>query len=104
MNCRAAVSVVLLVLLALQILPCSYQEDPTAASSGTGSLTCRFEPLQVCDSGDSFLGALANIPVLVPGAPALFLTTEISGLIPDGAAFAPDGFKPAIDHPPQLSA
>lgn len=89
--------------MALEILPCAYQEEPTLASAGPGSLTCRIEPLQVCDQGDPFLGALANLSVLVPGAPVLILTSQVFYLVPDGASFVPEGFRPAIDHPPQLS-
>ena len=74
------------------------------AGSEPGGFACRFEPIQVCDQGDPFLGSMAGIPFLVPAAPALLLTPELVSVVPDGASFVPDGFKPPIDHPPQLSA
>lgn len=104
MNCRSACAVVLVALLTLQILPFSCRDDSNRASSEPGAFTCRFEPLQVCDHGDSFLGALAKFPVLVTGAPVLIPSTEVLCLVPDREFFAPDGFHPVIDHPPQLSA
>lgn len=104
MKCRGAVAAILLVLLAMEILPCSFQETPIGASGVPGSLTCRFEPLQVCDQGDFFLGALGDLPVLVPGIPVLVLAPTVLCLVPAGSSFMPDGFRPTIDHPPQLSA
>lgn len=92
-------------LMALETLPCAYQVAPPLATGEPGSLWCRFEPLQVCDQGDSSLvGALANLQVLVPGAPALIVTPEILRLIAESASLVNDEFKPPIDHPPQLSA
>lgn len=104
MDCRKAVAIVLLVFIALEILPGVCLDAPPLAPGVQGSFSCSIEPLQVCDSGDPLLGSLANIPVLVPGAPVLHPSPEISYLVPDGASFALDGFRPSIDHPPQLSA
>jgi hypothetical protein len=104
MNCRKAVAVVLLMFMALEILPCGYLEAPALATGALGSFACSVESLQVCDSGDSLLGALANIPVLVPGATMLILPPEIHFLVPDLTSFVPEGFCPSIDHPPQLSS
>lgn len=91
-------------LLALEIQPCVCLEAPILATGALGSFTCSIQPLQVCGHGDSLLGSLANVPVLVPGALVLMLSPEIRCLAPDGASFALDGFRPSIDHPPQLSA
>lgn len=104
MDCRKAVAVVLLMFLALEILPCAFQEEPTLTADGPRGFACSIEPLQVCDHGDSFLGALANLPVLVPGTPMLIPSPGIRYLLNDDSSFPPVGFHPAIDHPPQLSA
>lgn len=104
MNFRKAIAVVLLLLIAQGILPFAYQEVPDLSGGGPGAVSCRIEPLQVCDPGDPFFGSLAGFPVLVPGTPVLILCPEIRFFAPDFASFVPDGFHPAIDHPPQLSA
>lgn len=104
MNCRAGIAVILLALLALEILPCTYRQGPVLASGAASDLTCRIEPLQVCDHGDPYLGALADLPVLVPGGPAVPASSEVLVFVPEGTAFFADGFAPPIDHPPQLSA
>jgi hypothetical protein len=102
MNCRKALSVVLLLLVTFEILPCSFHDDSPLATGGTSGVACSIEPLQVCDQGDSPLGSLANALVLVPGDPPLILAPELLGLVVEHASFAPDGFRPSIDHPPQL--
>lgn len=104
MNCRKAVAVFLLIFLALEILPCTYLDAPTLSADGQRALACSIEPLQVCGDGDSFLSVLVHFPVVVPGTPVIILSAEVRYFVPDGASFAPDGFHPAIDHPPQLSA
>jgi hypothetical protein len=104
MNCRKAVAVVLLMFMALEILPCVCLDASAPATGESGGFMCSIGPLQVCDSGDSLLGALANIPVLVPGATILILSPAIHFLVPDLTSFVPDGFCPSIDHPPQLRA
>lgn len=104
MNFRSAVAVALLVLIVTNILPFSYHDAPRGASSSPGGVTCRFEPLQVCDSGGFFLGALADIPVLLPGTFVLVLSTSVLRFTPEGAFPAHEGFSPDIDHPPKLSA
>lgn len=98
------VAVVMLVLVALEIVPCSCLRDPTDSLSGSGTITCRFEPLQVCEDGGSFLGALANHPVLVPCALVPFASHELLGCTPEGTILLPDGFKPIVDRPPELVA
>lgn len=97
-------SVVLVALLGLEILPWGLVECAPSSPGGTSDLSFRIEPLQVCDSGDSFLSILFDVPVLLPGAPCLFPSTESLPNIQQVAAFVPDGYLPAIDHPPQLSA
>ncbi len=101
MFCRSAIACLLTAMLALEILPCVCIDDSLPALGAKGGLTCRFEPLQVCDSGDPLLGAWANLPVLVPGAPLLFLSREFLCLVPEGASTTPDGYLPVIDHPPR---
>jgi hypothetical protein len=104
MDCRRAVAVVLLMFMALEILPCSYLKEPMSATAAPDSFACSIEPLQVCEQGDPLLGSLANLPVLVPGVVFLLLSPEVRCLVPDDASVALDGFRPSIDHPPQLSA
>jgi hypothetical protein len=104
MNRRTAVAVVLLSLLALEILPCSYQEAPTAATIASGRFACCFEPLRVCDQGDPLLGSLGNLSVLVATANVVFPSFAILGSFPENAVVLPAGIKSAIDHPPELSA
>jgi hypothetical protein len=98
------VAVVLLVLVALEILPCAIVRDSADPLSCTGDVACRFEPLQTCGDGDAFLGALANHPVLLPSAIVPFTTHELLGRTPEGALLLPDGFTPNVDRPPELSA
>lgn len=104
MSCRGAVAAVLLVLLALEILPCSFQATPIGSCEAAGGLACRFEPLQVCDDGSSSLGVLAEHPVLVTGIPVLIVSPAFFGLVPEGGSFAREGVRPAVDRPPRLSA
>jgi hypothetical protein len=104
MNCRSVVAGILLILLGLEILPCSYLEPVTLSAAGSRGFACSIEPLQVCDHGDSFLGVLFDLPVLLPGPPSLFPSSETLSLVQQAVAFVPDGFLPAIDHPPQLRA
>jgi hypothetical protein len=98
------VSAVLVTLLGLQVLPWGCVECAPAVPGGDRGRICTVEPLQVCDDGDSFLGILFDLPVLLPGSPCLFPSTETLPLVQQAAAFVPDGFLPAIDHPPQLFA
>jgi hypothetical protein len=104
MNCRKVVAAVLLMFMALEILPCMCLDASAPVPGAPRSFACSIEPLQVCDSGDSLLGALANIPVLVPGATILILSPAIHFLVPDLTSFMPNGYCPSIDHPPQLCA
>lgn len=104
MKYRAAVAVLLLALLAVEILPCSFQELPSVASGVSGDFTCRFEPLQVCDNGDLFLGGLTDFPILLPAAPVLLPSETVLCLVSEGPSFQSDGFHPTIDRPPRLSS
>jgi hypothetical protein len=100
MNGRSLVAGVLLALLALEILPCACFQEPVAGL-GPGGFSCRFEPLQVCDSGDQVLGGYRDLPLLLPGPPVLLPALGTRRLEPETAPFAPDGFDPPIDHPPE---
>ena len=97
-------SVVLFALLGMEILPWGFGERVSADRGGGSECTASIEPLQVCDHGDSFLGILFDLPVLLPGAPCLFPSTEALPLVQQAAAFVSDGFHPPIDRPPRLSA
>jgi len=101
---RSFVSVTLLALLGMEILPWGFVDCVPAIAGVPSERTLCIEPLQVCDHGDSFLGVLFDLPVLLPGAPCLFSSTETLPFVQQAAAFVPDGFLAAIDHPPQLSA
>ncbi len=101
---RTAVSVLLVVLLGLEILPWGVVESVPANSGEQRERTLRIEPLQVCDHGDFFLGALFDLPVLLPGAFCLFTPTEFQPLDQLAVPLVQDGFHPAIDRPPRLSA
>lgn len=101
---RAIVAVVLVASLGLEILPWGFIECEPAVPGGKSEHAFRIEPLQVCDHGDSFVGVLFDLPVLLPGAPCLLPSSETLPLVQRAAAFAPDGYRPSIDHPPQLSA
>lgn len=101
---RVVISIVLLALLGMEILPLGVVECVPAAPGGAVERTLSIEPLQVCGHGDTFAGVLFDLPVLLPGALCLLPSTETLPLIQLAVAFAPDGFRPAIDHPPQLSA
>jgi hypothetical protein len=95
---------VLVALLGLEILPWGFVECAPAVPGEQSERAFSIEPLQVCDHGDSFVGVLFDLPVLLPGAPCLLPSTAALPLVQQVSAFVPDGFRPAIDHPPQLSA
>ena len=101
---RAFVSVAVVAFLGTAILPWGFVEFVPAVPGGPVERTLCIEPLQVCDHGDSFVGVLFDLPVLLPGAPCLFPPPEGLPSVQQAAAFVPEGFRPAIDHPPQLSA
>ena len=90
--------------LGMAILPWGVVENMHALPAGQPEPSFCIEPLQVCEPGDSFLGVLFDFPMLLPGAPCFFASTEALPRVQTAAAFVPDGFPPAIDHPPQLSA
>jgi len=101
---RVVVSVVLIASLGMKVLPWGFVEYTPAVPGGHAERALRVEPLQVCDHGDSFVGVPFDLPVLPPGAPCLLPPPEALPLVQQAAALVPDGFSPAIDHPPQLSA
>lgn len=104
MNCRCAVAAVLLVLVALDLLPCSCRETQPAISRGGWGFACSFEPLQVCCHDDSLSGTPANTPFVVPGTPAFIFVPEVRHSICDLITLLPDGFTPEIDRPPRAPA
>ena len=101
---RICVSFLLVAVLGMEVLPGGFVECVPAIPGEQSERAINIEPLQVCDHGDSFLGVLFDLPVLLPGAPCLFPSTAALPLVQQAVAFVPDGFLPAIDHPPQLSA
>ncbi len=101
---RTVVSVFLIALLGLEILPLGLVECVPAVPGGPMERTLCIEPLQVCNHGDSFVGVPFDLPVLLPGSPCLFPPPEGRPSVLLADAFVADGFHPAIDHPPQLSA
>jgi hypothetical protein len=101
---RALGAVVLIASLGLEILPWGFVECAPAIPGEQGDRAFSIEPLQVCDHGDSFVGVLFDLPVLLPGAPCLFPSPQALPFVQQAAPFVPDGFRPAIDHPPQLPA
>jgi hypothetical protein len=98
------VSVFLIALLGMGILPWGLVEGAPDVPGGPLERTLCIEPLQVCDHGDSIVGVLFDLPVLLPGAPCLVPSPVTLPLVQQANAVAPDGFLPAINHPPQLSA
>lgn len=101
---QALVAVALVVSIGLETLPGGFVESATDLVGGRGERTASLTTLQVCDLGDPLLGVQFDLPLLLPGAPSLPPTTELRRRPPDAAAPVPDGFHPAVDHPPQLSA
>lgn len=101
---RTVVSVFLIALLGLEILPWGLVESVPRLPGEAVERTLCIEPLQVCNHGDSFVGVPFDLPVLLPGSPCLFPPPEGRPSVRLADAFVPEGFLPAIDHPPQLSA
>jgi hypothetical protein len=65
--------------------------------------TFSVEPLQVCDHGDSCVGVLFDLPVLLPGAPSLLPSSVSLPHVQQSGAAVPDGFHPSLDRPPRFS-
>ena len=101
---RALVSVVLLASLGIEILPFGFVECAPVVSGAQQQRTVSIEPLQVCDHGDTFLGVLFDLPVLLPGGLCLHPSSERLPLVRSAAVCIPDGFAPSIDRPPRRSA
>lgn len=101
---RSVVSVALIALLGMEILPWGLVECVPAVPGGPVECTLGIEPLQVCDDGDPFAGVLFDLPLLLPGAPFLLPSTEAQPLFQQSDSVVSDGFRPAIDRPPQVSA
>jgi hypothetical protein len=101
---RAFMSVVLVLFLGTAILPWGLAECVPGVPGGSLERTFCIEPLDVCDHGDSFVGVLFDFPVLLPGAPRLVPPPKGLPCLQQAAAVVPDGFHPAIEHPPRLPA
>ena len=101
---RVFASILLVAALGMEILPWGFVECAPAVPGGQSERTFCIEPLHVCDHGDSFVGVLFDLPVLLPGAPCLFPSAETLPVVQLAASFVPDEFLPSIDHPPQLRA
>lgn len=101
---RVAVAALLLTSVALEILPFGLADSLAAAPGERGERTCFVEPLQLCDDGAGFEGFLYDLPVLVPGAPGFVPPAGALVPVAGAAPRVPEGFRPAIDHPPQLPA
>lgn len=101
---RVLVTAFLIGTLGLEILPWGFVECVPAVPGGQSGRTFSIEPLQVCDHGNSFLGVLFDLPVLLPGGPCVFPSPEVTRFLPEAVVLLPDGYLPAIDHPPQIAA
>jgi hypothetical protein len=101
---RTFVAVLLVALVGIGILPFGFVECLPSTPDELRERSLRIETLQVCDDGDSLIGVLFDLPVLLPGTPHLQPSAGTLLLVRQAMAFVPDGFHPSIDHPPQLSA
>lgn len=101
---KGAIWGILLLIFCLQILPCEFREAPLAVDQTGAAPALRFEPLQVCDHGDSHPGSLVGVPLLLPTPPAIFLSMEIKSLQMLARLLAAEGFERAIDRPPRSCA
>jgi hypothetical protein len=98
---RVLAVAVLVVSLGIEVLSCTSVGCFAMTSTARSAVVFAIESLQVCDDQDMF-GALFDVPVLLPGAPCLLVTPAERWYLQQSAAFAPDGFSGAIDHPPQF--
>lgn len=94
---RGAVAFALVAAIGLGVLPFSV-ERPLFPATGD---PCRFEPIDVCGASDSSLGMLADTPLLLPDAPAVFprQTTVSASAAREGALR--EGFPPGVYRPPR---
>ncbi len=92
--------VVLILSLGIEVLSCTFVECVTVAPTEQCGGAFSLESLQVCDDHDT-IGVLFDVPVNLPGAPCLLASVAPRRYLQYAAAFAPDGFRGTIDHPPQ---
>lgn len=101
---RVVIAIVLVASFGMEIVPCGLVESVPIIAGEQDGCMLRLEQLQVCDRGDAFRGALIDLPVLLPGAPGIFPSPAVRRHVPEVAASAADGFRPAIDRPPRHPA
>jgi hypothetical protein len=98
--CRAAIALFILASLSLGILPISLERPREASAQDV----CCFEPLDVCNAGNSSLGMLADLPVLLPAPVALVaVPTALPAPSTDPAALL-EGSAPGVYRPPRCSS
>lgn len=101
---RTAIAIVLLGSICTEILPCAYVDSPPSPTGVLSGRSFAIEPLQVCDHGDSFLGVLSDLPVLLAGAPDALPAPEVRRLLPEDVALSTGQFHASIDRPPRTTA
>lgn len=94
---------VLVVSFGIEVLSCTFVvRVPTAPAERNGS-PFSIETLQVCDNHVA-LGALFDVPVSLEGALWLEASPVPGWHQQQVVALVQDGFRRAIDHPPQIHA
>jgi len=100
---RVLAMVVLVLSLGMEVFSCTFVVSVASAPAEQSRGAFFLESLQVCDDHDTF-GALFDMPVIIPGVPCLPASPAGRRNLQRTAAFAPEGFRGAIDHPPQFSS
>lgn len=94
---------VLVVSLGIEVLSCSFVESVAIPPAERSGRAFTIETLQLCDNHYS-LGALFDVPVILSGALCFEASPVARRYHRQVAVFVPDGFRRAIDHPPQSRA
>lgn len=94
---------VLVLSLGIEVLSCTFVESVAISPAKRSGRAITIETLQLCDNHYS-LGALFDVPVILSGALCLEASPVARLYYQQVAAFVPDGFHRAIDHPPQFHA
>lgn len=100
---RVLAMVVLVLSLGIEVLSCTFVERVAIVPVERSASGFCLEALQAGDDHDTF-GVLFDVPVLLQGASCLLAAPAERQYLLQLAAFAPDGFHGAIDHPPQFRA
>jgi len=95
-----AVALLVAVALGMKALPLSL--EPSGATMAQGA--CWFEPINVCDTDTAVSRLLADIPVLPPAAVDVAADPEAQPVPTAPPQRLPDGFAPAVYHPPRHSS